>query len=58
MPEAQTKSDENPQTIKGNEELRIEFPDFDSPEYKRRLEEQNREYQELADSILIDSLKC
>ena len=58
MPEAQTKSDENPQTIKGNEDLRIEFPDFDSPEYKRSLEEQNREYQELADSILIDSLKC
>ena len=58
MTEAQTKPDENPQTTKENKESKIQLPDFDSPEYKRRLGEQNREYQELADSILIGSLKC
>jgi hypothetical protein len=32
--------------------------DLNSPEAKKRAEEENKEYQELADSILVDSLKC
>lgn len=44
------------------QETKIEDPlrhlDLNSPEAKKRAEEENKEYQELADSILVDSLKC
>jgi hypothetical protein len=32
--------------------------DLNSPEAKKREEEENKEYQKLADSVLVDSLKC